>query len=72
MGAAAPHDDAPDRSSANQAWLPGTEIYPMFELEEAFYAGRIHVIGNGRAAEGNCLLQYALQAGMEAIKFHPL
>jgi hypothetical protein len=72
MGAAATHEDAPDRSSTNQAWLPGTEIYPMFELEEAFYAGRVHIIRNGRAAEGDCLLQYTLQAGVEAIKFCPL
>ena len=44
----------------------------MFELEEAFHASRIDIIGNGRAAERNCLPEDALQAGVEAIQFCPL
>jgi hypothetical protein len=44
----------------------------MLELEETFYASRIHIIGDGRAAKRNCLPKDALQAGVKAIKFCPL
>ena len=72
MRAAASQEDAPNRRSANQARLLGAEIYPVLELEEALYSGRVHIIGNRRAAERNCLPKDALQAGVQAVKFRSL
>ena len=72
MSAAAAHHDAPDRSSANQAGEAGTEIYPVFKLEEAFDPGGIHIVGNGGSAQRNCLPQDALQAGMQAVDHPPI
>jgi hypothetical protein len=43
---AASHDHAPNRSFAYPAGLSGAEINAMLELEEAGYAGRIHVVRN--------------------------
>ena len=72
MRAAAGQDHASNRCSAHQAWLPGAEIDPMLELEEACYSGGIHVVGYGRATERDGFPEDALQAGMQTVKFRPL
>jgi hypothetical protein len=46
VGTATAHDYAPNRGFAYQAGLSGAEIDAMLELEEACYAGRIHVVRN--------------------------
>jgi hypothetical protein len=70
--AAASQDDAPNRCSAHQAWLSGAEIDPMLELKEACYAGCIHIVRYGGAAERDGLPEDALHAGMQAVEFGPL
>ncbi len=47
MRAAASQNDALNRRFADQAGPAGAEIDPMLELEEACYAGGIHIIGYG-------------------------
>ncbi len=69
MSAAAAYQDAPNRSSANQARQAGTEIDPVFELEEAFDSGRIHVVRNRGSAQRNCLSKDTLQAGVQPVEF---
>jgi hypothetical protein len=70
--AAASQDHAANRCSAYQAWLPGAEIDPMLELEEAGYASRVHIIRYRRPAERDGLSEDGLQTGMQAIEFGPL
>jgi len=72
VGAAASQDHAPDRCPAHQAGLPGAEIDPMLELEEAGYASRVYIIRYRRAAERDGLFEDALQAGVQAVEFGPL
>jgi len=71
MRAASSQEDAPNRRPANQARQLRPQIYPVLELEEALYAVRVYIIGNGRAAERNCLFEDALQAGVQAVKIPP-
>ena len=40
------HEDAVDRCAADQAGLPGAEINPMLELEEAFHTGGVDIVRN--------------------------
>jgi hypothetical protein len=70
--AAASQNHASNRCSAHQAWLPGAEIDPMLELEEARHTGGIHVVGYGRTTERDGFPENALQAGMQAVQFRPL
>jgi len=72
VSAAASYNDAPNRCPAYQTWLAGAEIYPMLELEKAFYAGCVHIIGDRRAAQRDCLFEDNLQAVTQAVKFRAL
>jgi len=44
----------------------------MLELEKAFNAGCVHIIGDRRAAQRDCLFEDNLQAVTQAVKFRAL
>ena len=61
-----------DGSAADQAGLAGPEVDAVLKLEKAAYAVGIHVVGDGRAAERNRMLQDFLQGRAKAVKFSAL
>lgn len=69
MGAATRHHNAPDLACANKARLAPALINPVFQLEKAPHAFRIHVIGDRRAAQTNRILKYALKRLPEPFQF---
>ena len=69
VGAAAGNEEAADGRSAGGTGFAGTEIDFVFQLEESFGAIRVHVIGNGGAAERDGFPQHGLDGGMQALQF---
>ena len=57
VAAAAGDHDALDRRLADQAGFGFAAVDAMLELEESFFAVGVDVVGDGRAAEGDRLLQ---------------
>jgi len=50
VGAAAPEDNALDRRGANAAWLAGTRVDVVVQLEETRDSIRVDVVGDRGAA----------------------
>ena|SRR5579884_3138711 len=68
MRAASAEDDAFDGRAAHETWLAGAHVHTMLELEKAFFAVCVYVIGNGRPAELNGFFEHFLHRSMEAVK----
>jgi hypothetical protein len=66
MGAAAGYYGALDGGGAGFAWLAGAHVYAMFELEEAFLAVGVYVVGDGGAAAIDGLAEDGLEGFAEA------
>lgn len=60
MTAAAGEHDTADCRSAYQARLTFAAINSMLELEESFFSIGIHIVGNRRSTQRDCLAQYFL------------
>ncbi len=65
MRTPAAQHDAPDRCTADQAWLTRSQVDPVLQLEEPLHAVRIHVIRYRRASQGDCLFQNLLDGGVQ-------
>jgi hypothetical protein len=63
--ASARHYDFLDGSLAHEARLSSAAVGAVLELEEAFFAFGIHVVGDGRASGSDGFLQHFLKSGME-------
>ncbi len=57
MGASAPYDDAADGGAADAAGLAGALVDAVFELEEAFDAVGVDVVGDRGAAEADGVVE---------------
>jgi hypothetical protein len=68
VGAAAGYDGAAYFCSAAKALFAGALVNAVAKLELATLAIRIHVIGNGRAAQANCFQQHGADGSMEIAK----
>src|SRR5438270_1511080 len=70
---AAGDHDALDRSLTGKARLAFATVYAVLELEEALFSVRVHIIGDGRTASRNRLVQnflYRCQEFAELIAFY--
>ena len=65
MAAPAGDHDSLDGCLAHQAGFRFAAVYAVLELEKAFFALGVHIIGNGRTAEGDRLFQDLLHRDQE-------
>ena len=68
VAAASGNHDAFDGRFADEARVAFAAIDAVLQLEKAFFAVCVHIIGDGRATQGNRLLQNFLHRGEQFSK----
>ena len=71
MRAAPGHRDPLDGRFAHTTRFRRSLVDAMFQLEKAPHPLRIHIIGNRRAAETDCVLQDLPQCKSQPLQFDP-